>query len=109
MGVGRGIRKFLGELVLEVVGGTVVCLLILGVLLGIASLGRAAYAASPVGTAVAGVLLVAVAGYGGVEYARGPRDGARRGRLAAAAVAVFGTLAVLAGLAMYCGCVWWAW
>ncbi|GGY30160.1 hypothetical protein [Streptomyces omiyaensis] len=97
--VGRFIGECVGEFVLE----ALVCLVAVGLLLGVAFLGTAAYAASPVGTVTAGAGLLAVAGYGGVQYARGPA-GRRKGWPAGTALAVFCALAAGAGLVTYCGC-----
>ncbi|NML48935.1 hypothetical protein HHL19_00945 [Streptomyces sp. R302] len=94
--------RFFGEFVGEVVGEFLLCALAVGLLLGVVFLGAAAYAASPVGALAGGAGLLALAGYGGVQYARGP--GRRQGWLAGTALAVFVALAGGAGLVTYCGC-----
>lgn len=96
------IGRFLGEFAGEVVGELLLCALAVGLLLGVAFLGAAAYAASPVAALAGGAGLLAFAGYGGVRYARGA--GRRQGWLAGAALAVFVALAGGAGLVTYCGC-----
>ncbi|WP_225801967.1 hypothetical protein [Streptomyces sp. NK15101] len=57
------------------------------------------------GTATAGRLFVLFAGYGAVEYLRGP-ERRREGRPATAATVAFGAVALLALLAAYCSCRW---
>ncbi|MFB6829345.1 hypothetical protein [Streptomyces hydrogenans] len=96
------IGRFFGEFAVEVVGELLLCALAVGLLFGVAFLGAAAYAASPVGALAGGAGLLAVAGYGGVQYARG--SGRRQGWLAGTALAVFVALAGGAGLVAYCGC-----
>ncbi|MFF0474225.1 hypothetical protein [Streptomyces sp. NPDC004284] len=100
--VAKGVGEFVGEAVLELVG----CLLVLGVLLGVGFLVIQGMRVSPTGTVVVGGLFVLFAGYGAVEAYRGPGR-RRRGRLAAAATVTFGTVAVLAFLALSCTC-WWS-
>ncbi|MER5736237.1 MULTISPECIES: hypothetical protein [unclassified Streptomyces] len=96
------IGRFFGEFVVEVVGELLLCALAVGLLFGVAFLGAAAYAASPVGALAGGAGLLGLAGYGGVQYARGAER--RKGWLAGTALAVFVALAAGAGLVAYCGC-----
>ncbi|WP_328944562.1 hypothetical protein OG259_26735 [Streptomyces sp. NBC_00250] len=101
--VAKGVGEFVGELVGEAVLEALACLLVLGTLLGVGFLVIQGMRVSPAGTATAGGLFVLFAGYGAVQFLRGPeRRG--KGRLAAAGAGTFGALLVLAFLALYCSC-----
>lgn len=106
MKVAKGVGEFVGELVGEAILELLGCLLVIGVLFGVGFLVVQGMRVSPAGTVTAGGLFVLFAGYGAVQFVRGP-ERRSKGRLAAAAAVTFGSLLVLAFLALSCSC-WWS-